>query len=97
MRTNKVVFKYPLDLVEHQYVNLPLGFKILSIQVQGNKACMWALVDKTQKNVHKGIICVGTGNPIAHNLGDFIATVQMGMYVWHFFEGEEINVSIPSQ
>ena len=71
---------------------MPKGAEILSVQVQADVLCLWALVDPDAKLQKRVIEILGTGNPIdvpgvTHK---FIGTVQMrgGSLVWHVFEQE---------
>lgn len=89
------VYKYKLDAVGTQPVELPVGSKILSVQAQFEQLCLWVLVDPAvNKQTEKRVIeIVGTGIPLRELDGlpitrEFLATVQMrgGSLVWHVFE-----------
>lgn len=85
------IWKYPIEVTDQQNVKMPNGAKILTVQMQGDKPFLWALVDETlpkfQFEVH-AIAIYGTGNPIPDQPGDYIATFQMmgGGLVFHAFE-----------
>lgn len=84
----QTIWKFDLEPVARQVVNMPLGATILSIQTQDRSVKLWALVDDSEPRVGKRIIhTVGTGHP-APGLtpGQFIATAQTGPFVWHFFD-----------
>lgn len=97
---SKVIYKYPLRVVDSQLVLMPTGAKILSVQAQNGTLCMWAVVDEmpeNQSNVsveYRTFYIFGTGNSIpagmpTHVVSDhkyFIGTVQMDGFVWHVFE-----------
>jgi len=86
----KKIFKYPLEITDTQFVELPLGAEILTAQMQGNQLCLWAIVNTLPEAVKKNrrIEIIGTGNPMP--IGDlkYISTFQMlgGGLVFHVFE-----------
>lgn len=85
----KKIFKYELDITDHQTVTMPADAQILTIQNQGPRVQLWALVDPERPNVYRKIECHGTGNPIPQpNELTYIASVQthQGQFIWHFFE-----------
>lgn len=78
--------KFPLrEIIE---LPIPLGSKILSIQKQNGEWCVWYLFDTEEKPGKVHLRTIGTGHPIdardIKNL-EFLATVQDGDFVWHFF------------
>ncbi len=84
------IFKYqvPLPGVDLQ---LPIGSKILSLQVQGNMPMLWILIDDTVANENRQtrrFTFVGTGHEVDKELleGQYIGTVQQDGFVWHLFE-----------
>ena len=84
------IYKYPLKITDIQTVRMPKGAKILSVQEQHGKVCVWALVDPDERIVDKTILIIGTGNPIDDiDLDDyyFLNTVQSGgePLIWHVF------------
>lgn len=85
------IWKYPLEVIDLQIIAVPLGAKILTVQMQGDTCCLWALVDETEPESHKvikHIAIYGTGNPLPDDTGTYIATFQMmgGSQVFHAFE-----------
>lgn len=84
----RAIYKYPLETAEYQQVALPVGHKILSVQLQGRQLCLWAVVDVNQPStVLREVYMVGTGHPFDADqlLPHYFATVQQGVYVWHVF------------
>lgn len=81
------VYKYPLVLDDRQTVMMPEGARLLSVQLQGGKICLWAIVDPSSRPQARCIRIAGTGHPIEDGLA-FIGTVQTvgGVLVWHVFE-----------
>ncbi len=84
------VYKYPLELIPEQNIQIPFGSKILTVQTQYEDArivCLWALVDPERKPVERTIIIRGTGHELKEEV-KYIGTVQHaeGTLVWHIFE-----------
>ncbi len=85
----KKIYKYRLTLIDRQYINMPIGYEILSVQVQDNDLVLWALVSPEMKNARVPIEINGTGNMIHEHEGEskkYLATIQMNYFVWHVFE-----------
>lgn len=40
----KEIWKFPLDMVEQQNVQMPIGARVLCVQVQDEIPCLWAEV-----------------------------------------------------
>ena len=47
----KRIFKYELIVADHSKLCLPIGARILSVQVQRGTVCLWAIVDEYQKEL----------------------------------------------
>jgi hypothetical protein len=86
------IWKYPLlnfpvlDLA----LAMPKGSRILTVQMQGNQPCLWALVDQNAPKVTYHFTIVGTGWEIGvADAGgiEYIGTFQTGSFVWHVFRG----------
>jgi hypothetical protein len=83
------IWKYALNVIDQQCITMPRNAKILTVQMQDDICCLWALVDETAKfTEHRNIAIYGTGNPMPDNPGTYIATFQMhgGALVFHAFE-----------
>lgn len=85
------IYKYPLTVVDRQYVVAPFGVRLLSVGLDpvGN-LCAWAAtndVDKPTQGV--AIYMLGTGNNADVLSADppkhFLGTVTMPPFVWHVF------------
>ena len=83
------VYKYELEITDEQTIKLPLCSQMLTIQMQGNKCCLWALVDPTHELEERTICIHGTGHQIKDgNKLKYISTFQiphLGL-VFHSFE-----------
>ena len=82
----KTIWKYTLSpKVE---IDIPIGAKILDVQLQFDRLQMWVLVDPTAKTVKRTFCMYGTGHKIDGHPGDYIGTFQVGggTLVFHVFE-----------
>ena len=91
----KRVYKYPLDIQDEATVMMPIGARVLSVQVQNGRPCLWAAVDPTETEIEKRLFRIaGTGHPIHDDVVDgFIGTIQLydGKLVFHVFEAKYIK------
>lgn len=97
----KSIWKFPLEITQHQEIQMPIGAKILCAKVQREKICLWALIDtrleKEKETRH--IILLGTGYEfIADYKLEYIETAMLSgglahplNLVWHVFERLEEN------
>ena len=83
----RVIFKYPLKLTDTQLVEIPEGAERLTVQLQRDTICLWAIVDIRKQNEVRTVHIVGTGHPVPDGFLEFLGTVQMagGSLVWHVF------------
>ena len=86
----KKIYKYQLDLLDTQFVELSLGAEILTVQMQGNQLCLWAMVNTLPEAIKKNrrIEIIGTGNPVPIDDLKYISTFQMmdERLTYHVFE-----------
>jgi len=87
------IWEYPLQIVGEQDLSMPRSARILSVQVQGDALCLWALVDPTENVlVTRRFHVIGTGHTHSDALFGltYLGTAQMGrgQLVWHVFEEE---------
>jgi hypothetical protein len=88
---NTTVYKYELKLTDEQSVNLPKGAEVLTIQVQHDTPCLWAMVDPNAPKEARFFETFGTGHVIRTDMGverSYIGTYQIhdGALVFHVFE-----------
>jgi hypothetical protein len=69
-------------------VAMPYGAVILSVGVQHERVCVWALVAENEPMVARRFVVARTGTPIPGH-GQFIGTVLLhgGDLVFHVWEG----------
>ena len=91
----KKIFKYELDIVGEQEIEVPLECKILSVDSQEvdhiEGLYCWALVNpENPAKQKKTIRMMGTGHPIPDDMSkmQFIGTVKYlhDKLIWHVFE-----------
>lgn len=84
----KQVWKYEFTITDAVQLQMPIGAKILSVQLQGDLPCLWALVDPSEPTKKRYFRIFGTGHNIdlddSHYIGTFMTDV--GALVWHMFE-----------
>lgn len=84
----KRIFKYQLGVSDEQVVNLPIGSRILSLQVQRGIPCIWAIVDDQEvKTSPIKVLMFGTGHSISDEdtKNRFAGTIQFRDLVFHVF------------
>ena len=87
------IFKYPLEITDVQVIALPKGAVVLSVGLQFDRLCIWALVDDGVAKEDRIFYVVGTGHPMPVESMTFLGTVQMagGMLIWHVFIQDQKN------
>lgn len=81
----KIIYKYSLMLMDSQTLELSVGYEILTVQLQNQDICVWAIVEP--KNVEQTVQfqIIGTGDKIVDEELKYIGTVQRHGFVWHIF------------
>ena len=82
------VWKFPLAIDGAlQPLNLRYGSEILTVQMQDGVPFLWAIVWNTAPHTDERYVrMLGTGWDVPAQQHKYIATVQDGPLVWHFFE-----------
>ena len=86
------IWKYSIELNGFTHILVPTGAKLLSVQSQNGCLCAWFAVNPRASKVARVLAVVGTGHcrPDTMQSGEFKATVQIGMLVWHIYDmGED--------
>ncbi len=89
-----IIYKYRLDIVDEQRVEMPIDSTILSVHNQDNQVMMWAKVGAiVQGNVPMHWVTIGifgTGQELPDDIEDavFLGTVLTGngQLVWHVWK-----------
>ena len=84
----ETIYKYPLTIVDEQDVPMPRNARLLSVQLNRDHVCLWAVVDPDEDIELRRIFCHGTGHDVDPNATRHLGTVQMrqGTLVFHFFD-----------
>ena len=81
------IWKYELEITPEQRIEMPFRAEMLTVQNQGDRICLWALVDPTLHKVLRDISIIGSGLETGISFpGNYLGTVQIGRLVWHVFE-----------
>ena len=90
----KTIWKYELRAAGEQIIVMPEHARILSVQSQNDAACLWAIVESTNRKVRRTFRIHGTGHPIDYH-GDYphVGTFQLhgGSLVFHVFDIGEVS------
>lgn len=92
----KTIWKFPLTISERQAIEIPANSRFLHIGVDGEGVrCLWFAVDPSSDFIPMEVIVIGTGLDLPH-VGDYIGTINVGGYLWHYFcgPGSSINKQI---
>ena len=88
---SNVIYKYTLEIIPHQEIEIP-GFEhILDIAEQGKDICMWVVCDPEKEHIKVPIHIAGTGQePPFEYPRHHIKTVvmQSSPFVWHVYFGD---------
>ena len=79
------IWKFPIVRTDEQKIEMPVGAKVLSVQMQNGIPCIWAIIDTDARIESRSIAVVGTGNPCWCFTWAFIGTVADGDFMWHVF------------
>lgn len=86
----KTIWKFPLAVDVFQKIDMPKGAEVLTVQPQGDRACIWAMLDPTADTTRRGFWIFGTGHDIEgevlERMGRYVGTFQIRGFVWHVFE-----------
>jgi len=83
---NEQIWKFE---IEEGPIRMPVGAKILSVQSQGGRGMIWALVDPNAEDEPRWFAVVGTGEPFNETNMTYIGTYQESPFVWHLFEWKD--------
>lgn len=89
----KTIYKYHLEVDDiESTLEIQASFRILDIQVQDNKVCMWAEVDTEAPIIIWSYYVFVTGHQIPTTTYNYVhlKTVQLNQFVWHIFKRENL-------
>jgi hypothetical protein len=82
------IWKYPLQTVDIQTLQIPYLARLLCVQMQHGTPCLWVLVDEGVTTIPWHFTTYGTGNPMPDSdPGQYVGTYQLleGDLVFHVF------------
>lgn len=84
----EVIYKYELDVLDRQTIEMPALATILCIQEQGGKGQIWARVNPANELVPRVFETYGTGHELRGDTCCYVGTYQVaeGRLVFHVFE-----------
>lgn len=84
----KTIYKYPMPIEDNVDIPMPMGARILTVQMQYGTPCVWAVVDTDAPLSIRRLHWMGTGHPLPSRDDIYIGTVQLmdGVLVFHLFE-----------
>lgn len=87
MSSERVVWKWELNLQDEQVVYLPERAEILTVRMQGRSLCLWAVCARDAPSEARKIFIHGTGHLVAPAPLRYIDTffIDNGILVFHVF------------
>ena len=87
----QTIYKYPINRLDVEELELPQGATPLTLQLQGGQPCLWFLVDPDRPTEVRRFLIFGTGHAIGPEAGAYIGTFQLahGTLVFHVFEAKQ--------
>lgn len=91
----RTIYKYPIPIIDDFTLDLPGGARILDVQIQDGKPCIWAIVDTELPPIRRWFRLAGTGHPLDKVHLIHVGTFQLkgGALVFHLFEVEPNPIS----
>ena len=89
----KTIWKYALDPMRTESIEMPIGSKILHVAGQHGLVCFWAEIPERPEDgpsESRTFFVTGTGHPLPN--GESVvqhvgtAFTQIGALVWHVYE-----------
>lgn len=82
----KEIWKFPIEMGANK-IEMPNGAVVLTVQLQNDIPCLWAIVNPEEASNTRVFHIHGTGHPLEVAPRDYVGTFQQGPFVWHVFEG----------
>ena len=81
----KTIYKYKVPINSEFHLLMPIGAKILCLQMQNNEPYIWALVSPTMSVEDVYFEILTTGGPAAAIAREYVGTFQKDGFVGHVF------------
>ncbi len=83
----KAIYKYPIIINDRFTIDLPVGAKIIEVNIQSGAPFIWAIVSTEAEEVKTHFGIRGTGHEFdVTDQGEFIGTFHLHAFVWHLFK-----------
>lgn len=84
----KVVWKYPVSIMDYFSLKIPFGGEILYFGLQKALPMLWVLVDPSKELIERKFRLARTGHDIVEKGLKYIGTVNVikGTFIFHLFE-----------
>ncbi len=82
------IYKYPIIPTFEQSISIHANYRILSLQVQDGRPCIWVIVDTDEQIVNLYLYTLGTG----HEAEEFADKTHVGTYQLSQGEGNPVFV-----
>jgi len=87
--SEEYIYKYKLEMKEHQVIKSNGNFKPLRVEFQGDQLCVWVINTPLLRYRYFDFYIIGTGQEIDDfNKFIYISTVFKDDFVWHIFYRE---------
>lgn len=88
------IWKFAIPRNQRSEIQVPIGAKVLSVQMQGDVICFWAKVDTDGMSVPVEFFIFGTGWKLPENIAELkhFGTVQDEGFVWHVYAPASANL-----
>lgn len=85
------IWKWEFPITDEFALDMPLGARIVHVDVQRGTPCLWAIVVPDDPKVERRFRVYGTGHPITGSSQWHVGSFQMlgGHLVWHLFEVDD--------
>jgi hypothetical protein len=86
MGNQYTIWKFLFSIQDEFELEMPDTPFPLTVQLQDDVPCMWAIVNPNAPKAKKRFRVYGTGHPIGELSGQhYIGTIQQNGFVWHIF------------
>ena len=91
---SKAIWKYPIPHMMGLFdINMPIGAKMLTVQIQDGRPCFWAIADQLAGFKDRRFWSFGTGHDLPDDIDakQYVGTYQLADLglVWHVFVDPE--------
>ena len=81
---SKTIWKFELEPTDEQFIEMPMGYELLSVAMQNGRLYFWVVVRPNNPPVTAQIRIFGAGNPVEYGSMKFLGTV-LDTQLWHVF------------